>query len=343
MLSKFINLTLFSVLLINLVESKPAGDCQKCLANSIDYIDHYKYLNCKAVPNKDCPQCIERFDCPRLPLEDKKLDDKRCYVSNLTYAIGESIMLKRQFCKYCTCVDVPLPPTGTSESAEEPTTEYDESEEETNENSDSNFTNLTAVIMNRPLPKEYKATPVDTNYEARITCAVSSMPFTSLVNSPESKDYCYYKENECYSTKHCISKEKLEKENCQYKDKKYAFGEIIHPEEEDHCLKCKCSSSWTNNISQMVKQCERISCDLEDNSLNQGCIPIYENKCCPNNYHCPLEEKPKEPEPVKIGKCYFNGKNYDVGSKLNTDNACLDCDCRIPPYFTCILKEKCGE
>lgn len=71
-----------------------------------------------------------------------------------------------------------------------------------------------------------------------------------------------------------------------YQGTKYAYGETIYPDEEDRCLKCKCNASWTNNISQMVKQCERLSCDLEDNLLFQGCIPIYENKCCPNNYYC---------------------------------------------------------
>lgn len=119
----------------------------------------------------------------------------------------------------------------------------------------------------------------------------------------------------------------------------------------------------------MVKQCERLSCDLEDTSLNQGCLPIYENKCCPNNYYCRKslslkiirlssnfclifcffipkanqEEAPKKAEELKTGKCYFNGKNYDVGSKLKTDNSCLDCQCKIPPYFTCVIKEKCEE
>lgn len=333
------------VVLFNVIESKPAGNCQKCLADSLNYIDHYKYLDCKAITNKDCPQCIDRFECPRLPLEGKVLDAKKCHVANTSYTIGESILFKRKFCKYCTCVDVPLPPSSnaaegnTDENGED---DDDDGEEEATQPSFDIFN--ASSIMNRPPPSNYNPIPLDGNYEARVTCAVSTSPFTVIVNSPESNEYCFYKETDCSSTRHCISTEKLEKENCQYQGKKYAFGEIIYPEEEDRCLKCKCSANLnTNNINQMVKQCERLSCDLEDMSLNQGCLPIYENKCCPNNYYCPNQEEGTKQEPIKTGKCYFNGKNYDVGSKLNTDNNCLDCQCKIPPYFTCVTKDKCEE
>lgn len=174
---------------------------------------------------------------------------------------------------------------------------------------------------------------------------------------------------------------------------------MIYPDEEDRCLKCKCGSNWTNNISQMIKQCERLSCDLEDGLLNQGCLPIYENKCCPNNYHCrkygrvgrlffsllfynsffsqlssktlfrfefffsisilsshlrlsscaptfrprTASEEVAKKEPFKTGKCYFNGKNYEVGSKLKTDNPCMECVCKVPPYHTCTMISKCDE
>jgi len=340
MLTNIVSLTFFTVLLVNLVESKP--NCQKCLTESANYIDHYKYLNCKPIANKDCPQCIDRFDCSSLPLEVKELDVKQCYVGNKTYSVGETILFKRKFCKYCSCVDVPLQPVGNEEETDANDNEEDEEEETTQNEPVADF-NATAILMARKDPPKYNPLPLDNNYEARVTCAQSSMSFNTIINSPSSNEYCFYKESECSGTRHCIPKEKLEKENCMYQGKKYAFGEIIHPEEEDHCLKCKCSSSWTNNISQMVKQCERLSCDLEDSMLFQGCIPIYENKCCPNNYYCPHGEKDKKREPVQSGKCYFDGKNFDIGSKLVVDNPCLECSCKLPPYHTCVTKEKCEE
>ena len=182
----------------------------------MNFIDHYKYLECKAIANADCPQCIERFDCPRLPLQAKELDMKKCHVATKTYKIGESILSKRKFCKYCTCVDAPLPPTGTPDYEDNNNEEDNGDEEETTQPNDgpvSDF-NATAILANRPPPSaNYSPVPLDTNYEARVTCVVSASPYSALANAPDSNEYCYYKENECRYLKHCISKEKLEKGN----------------------------------------------------------------------------------------------------------------------------------
>lgn len=181
--------------------------------DSSNYIDHYKYLDCKAIASKDCPQCIERFDCPRLPLDVKELDIKKCYVATQSFSVGESILSKRKFCKYCTCVDVPLPPTGTPADYDD--NNEDDDEETTQPNTDFN---ATALLMNRPEPKSYNPTPIDTNYEARVTCTAALTPFSVLVNTAESNEYCFYKENECRFSKHCLSKEKFEKGKCSLEE-----------------------------------------------------------------------------------------------------------------------------
>lgn len=169
-------------------------------------------MNCKPIANKDCSQCIDRFECPTLPLENKELDVKKCHVGTKTYNVGETILFKRKFCKYCSCVDVPLPPSGGNPDYEENgESGEDEDEDESTQTEPVADFNATAVLMNRPDPPKYNPLPLDTNYEARVTCAVSATSFTTIVNSPESSEYCFYKENECSGSKHCISKEKLEK------------------------------------------------------------------------------------------------------------------------------------
>lgn len=193
--------------------SRTEPNCQKCLVDSSNYIDHYKYLECKAITSKDCPNCIERFDCPRLPLIAQELDVKKCHVATTSYSVGESILFKRKFCKYCTCVDVPLAPTGPQDYEDNSDDDNDDSDNENGENTQPPVDfNATAILMSRKDPPAvYNSAPVDSNYVARVTCAVGSSPLSVLMNAPDSNQYCFYKENECRHTKHCQSNEKLEK------------------------------------------------------------------------------------------------------------------------------------
>ncbi len=49
-------------------------------------------------------------------------------------------------------------------------------------------------------------------------------------------------------------------------------------------------------------------------------------------FYFKLKAVPKE------WKCLFDGKYYEIEEKLDTKNDCIDCECRIPPDFTCIRK-----
>lgn len=128
-------------------------------------------MDCKAITNKDCPQCIERFDCPRLPLEAKQLDMKQCHVATKSYAVGETILFKRNFCKYCTCVDVPLPPSGSpaEESSDENNDGDDDGDEEEATQPSFDIFNASSMINNRPPPSNFNPIPLDSNYEARVS------------------------------------------------------------------------------------------------------------------------------------------------------------------------------
>lgn len=48
-----------------------------------------------------------------------------------------------------------------------------------------------------------------------------------------------------------------------------------------------------------------------------------------------------EPFDPKANRCYFNGKNYELNSRLTTENKCIKCDCKLPPYFTCSVTNDC--
>ena len=41
---------------------------------------------------------------------------------------------------------------------------------------------------------------------------------------------------------------------------------------------------------------------------------------------------------LRSNQCFFDGKYYDLGSKLSTENDCIDCSCKVPPDFTCVQR-----
>ncbi len=49
-------------------------------------------------------------------------------------------------------------------------------------------------------------------------------------------------------------------------------------------------------------------------------------------FYFKLKASPKE------WKCLFDDKYYEIGEKLDTKNDCIDCECRVPPDFTCVRK-----
>ena len=51
------------------------------------------------------------------------------------------------------------------------------------------------------------------------------------------------------------------------------------------------------------------------------------------------DEKSSEDNSTDTGNfCIFNEKKYELGAKLDIGHNCIDCECRIPPDFTCIQK-----
>lgn len=45
--------------------------------------------------------------------------------------------------------------------------------------------------------------------------------------------------------------------------------------------------------------------------------------------------------------CQFEGRKYPVGAKLyQSDHSaapCVDCECLVPPMFTCLRRKDCKE
>lgn len=69
-------------------------------------------------------------------------------------------------------------------------------------------------------------------------------------------------------------------ESCEYSGRTYAYGETIAI---DSCTLCTCSAKFRPDD---LSECHKPRCGLEDRQLNDGCIPIYTETCCPSNYYC---------------------------------------------------------
>ncbi|XP_023233209.1 kielin/chordin-like protein [Centruroides sculpturatus] len=176
--------------------------------------------------------------------------------------------------------------------------------------------------------------------KAYIACAGVECPH-NFRRPPISKGCrLVYEENHCCPTKTECDLEKLPK--CELNNKTYYLGEHIYPE-EDPCLICLCDKDWKGLKS---KSCRKIDCIFERkfDLLKRGCIPVYHEKtCCPIEYYCPetQESAPKnesEIEEKSENECFFDGKRYKIGEKLNYKQElnCTTCTCCTPPDFTCI-------
>lgn len=173
-----------------------------------------------------------------------------------------------------------------------------------------------------------------------IACAVVECSHFFHQKPVEKGCRLVYEENQCCPINIECELEKIPK--CEWKNKTYYMGEHIYPE-EDPCLICLCNKDWKGLDSN---NCHRIDCIFEKklDNLKKGCIPVYHEKsCCPIEYYCPKFQElsytnESETKEKYKNECYFDGKKYKIGEKLNykQDLNCTTCTCCTPPDFTCI-------
>ncbi|KAJ6225729.1 hypothetical protein RDWZM_004274 [Blomia tropicalis] len=134
--------------------------------------------------------------------------------------------------------------------------------------------------------------------------------------------------------------------------------------EEIACLNCICSDGWNNSalehgfnhysgelfLNHMGNSCVRKSCEMHLNpQFKAGCLPVYhEDRCCPVDFICPRTRfMSMNIRGLDSGSklCKFEGRKYAVGAKLYAMDysaaPCVDCECRVPPDFTCLQRKNC--
>nr|XP_027194433.1 uncharacterized protein LOC113789138 [Dermatophagoides pteronyssinus] len=128
------------------------------------------------------------------------------------------------------------------------------------------------------------------------------------------------------------------------------------------CMRCICTENWNNSAIEMNPDqlsellsadqisCRRKSCILDlDPRFRRGCIPVYDtDKCCPVDFICPrTRQMALRVRGIDYGSklCHFEGRKYPVGARIYQSQHqaadCIDCECRIPPEFTCLRRKNC--
>lgn len=51
------------------------------------------------------------------------------------------------------------------------------------------------------------------------------------------------------------------------------------------------------------------------------------------------EDEIESPNSQKSHMCYFGALTLKYGEKLKSNDKCLKCECRTPPYITCIKSD----
>ncbi|XP_046917019.2 uncharacterized protein LOC124497411 [Dermatophagoides farinae] len=128
------------------------------------------------------------------------------------------------------------------------------------------------------------------------------------------------------------------------------------------CMRCICTENWNSSAIEARPDqlpslldadqisCRRKSCILDlDPRFRRGCIPVYDpDKCCPVDFICPrTRQMALRVRGVDYGSklCHFEGRKYPVGARIYQSRHqaadCVDCECRIPPEFTCLKRKNC--
>ncbi|CRK95996.1 CLUMA_CG009436, isoform A [Clunio marinus] len=93
---------------------------------------------------------------------------------------------------------------------------------------------------------------------------------------------------------------------CRIDGKMYEFGEEII--DDDPCETCVCEQG--DEIIETQSLCRRIECPIQE----PGCVyrDRYPDECCPELLYC---------------GCKIDGKVYDIGEVIPSENPCEFCDC----------------
>ncbi|GLV44114.1 hypothetical protein CBL_12590 [Carabus blaptoides fortunei] len=136
-------------------------------------------------------------------------------------------------------------------------------------------------------------------------------------------------------------------ETCFDGDRVSLEGEKYTPPDVP-CTDCICERPQSGTGLHLV--CKRKYCATDlvhAENARQNCAPIYDEQhsCCPTNWKCPQSADQIVPAKNRMLQtnafCRYGNMNLHVGDTINgltieIDN--LKCECRVPPFVTCMRK-----
>lgn len=317
--------------------SGPAN-CENC--PELKFTHHYAARGCNPILRVGCPNCVERYECPSIQREANK-----CYYGGESYDIDRDIRVPNP-CNRCRCHG-----SVTANMEAEISCAHVECPEIFSP-PDADIINQTCYYSFRPgqccgekrCPRDLSDPKpmVTCSYEGKTymegqqielpdcyTCSCTSEfnPMNVKNNPACHKHTCYFNTKMlddgclpvylpsgcCYSQFHCPSPSlEMRREHCK---QAHYYG--------------YCEQNVTSyHFDTATNQCLPFTYSGCGGSIN-----TFETlKQCTD--YCTAPD-PIRPAPIP-GKCYFDGVNYDIGSKLVTE-ATFNCTCSLPPDFTCVL------
>jgi len=129
---------------------------------------------------------------------------------------------------------------------------------------------------------------------------------------------------------------------CEVAGKTYHEGNTFDAPDKK-CTKCVCESGFSGKFEAPF--CKKKSCIDEVRrqvEVNTFCAPTFItlDDCCPHNWKCPEKEDKIVPaaKPSEL-KCKYGEQSLNIGDKFERtsgEKGKLSCECKIPPYMTCI-------
>jgi len=109
------------------------------------------------------------------------------------------------------------------------------------------------------------------------------------------------------------------------------------------CTECVCQEGFDGQFEEPF--CRKDKCVEEvrwQKEINNFCAPTFISldDCCPYNWKCPENEDKIVPAATPSDlKCKYGEQSLNIGDKFERtsgEKGKLSCECRIPPYLTCI-------
>nr|CAJ2313423.1 Uncharacterized protein [Metisa plana] len=151
----------------------------------------------------------------------------------------------------------------------------------------------------------------------------------------------------CCSTGTVCGKDDLAKlKTCEVDGQIYREGQVFYP--QNTRKKCLCTAQWSGEFEN-VPYCRDYDCGVEihyQDKIFEKCAPVFISNAqgCPIAFQCPSATT-KLVRGINVagikGECAFGNLTLSVGDEVTVDVNCITCECKVPPFLTC-MKSNCS-